>query len=92
MDEATLIQSIADFTGQLALSAVLIYLLLDERRQHRETREQHRSDMIEAIREISRTVETVRSVQVATQNGVQPVVQTVTPPPTQHTWKGEEPP
>lgn len=62
MEDLT-IATIADLAGQIALSVSLLYLLISEKREHRETRQQYRADLLKVIDEMQELLKEIAGIK-----------------------------
>lgn len=62
MDELTL-STIADLAGQVALSIVLLWLVVSERKAHDITRKQYREDLLKLITELNDLLKEIAGIK-----------------------------
>lgn len=62
MEDLTL-TTIADLAGQIALSVALLWLLVSEKREHRETRQQYRADLLKVINEMQDLLKEIAGIK-----------------------------
>lgn len=62
MEDLTL-ATLADLAGQIALSVSLLWLLVAEKREHRETRQQYRQDVLKVIDEMQDLLKEIAGIK-----------------------------
>lgn len=62
MEDLTL-TALADLAGQVALSVVLLWLVVSERKAHETTRQQYRSDLLRLIEELNDLLKEIAGIK-----------------------------